>query len=198
MSDSQRLPPEVLEARARALSQPGQAVIETFESFGQDAHLLFHCGEQRLLIKLDRIQEVLKGQAVTRVPCVGPAVAGIVNVRGTIVDVVALGRFMGLGPDPDSTVAPLRAVVLLCDVGGAVLGLLVDDVIGILSVATAAIEKPPDSLPPGWRAVVEGVVRYGEERQHVAPCVNPGSVFASPIFDGVRHGPPSSTRSDVP
>ena len=59
-------------------------------------------------IELPRVHEVLRPQALTRVPLAPAAVAGLLNLRGHIVPAVDLRRLFGLEPRPDGAQVVVR------------------------------------------------------------------------------------------
>src|SRR5437764_13587688 len=75
--------------------------------------LLFRVGALLCAAEAERVREILPWRAPTRIPGAPPIVAGLVNVRGTLVPVVEgwrarrrLGRRVEAGPGP----AVVRAV----------------------------------------------------------------------------------------
>jgi len=49
-------------------------------------------------VELERVQEVLRAQPITRVPLAAPALVGLLNLRGRIVPAVDLRTVLGLPP----------------------------------------------------------------------------------------------------
>ncbi|MBI3889992.1 MAG: chemotaxis protein CheW [Candidatus Wallbacteria bacterium] len=177
---------EILEQRARALSQPARLEGASPESFGKDGHLLFRAGGETFAVPLTSALELLATPRVTAVPGAPAAVSGIVNVRGTIVDVVRLAPLLGLADSPDG--APERRV-LLCEAEGSVFGLEVDSVIGIQSILQEAVSETADSALPGIREYLAGTARCGPSRQQIVSLLDVVKVLGSRQFEGVRGRP---------
>lgn len=115
----------------------------------------FHVGELFLGIAVVQVQEVIRGQQMTRVPLAGRAVRGLINLRGQIVTAVDLRERLGLPPLADGRV-PMNVVVRTED--GPV-SLLVDDIGDVLETAEEQYEAVPDTLAPAARALLLGVYK---------------------------------------
>lgn len=118
----------------------------------------FRLGESYLAVAVDRVQEVLRNAAVTRVPPAPPAMAGLLNLRGRIVPVVSLRAFFGLTPAaPD---APSVHVIVRDD----------DDVVSLEADAISDVRRAPESaiatvseaLGDQHADVLQGVLRCDE------------------------------------
>jgi purine-binding chemotaxis protein CheW len=113
--------------------------------------LLFRVGALVCAAEAERVREILPRLVPTRIPGAPPMVAGLVNVRGTLVTVVEGWRALRQ-PPPESAgeASPGTTVVLEVGGGGArgkkVLGFTVDEVVDLLSVGGEALERR-QSLP---------------------------------------------------
>ena len=83
----------------------------------------FHLGHLFLGIEVEKVQEIIRYQEMTRVPLTSPVVGGLLNLRGQIVTAIDLRRRLGLG-DRDRDSLPLNAIV---QTGGEIVSLLVDE-----------------------------------------------------------------------
>jgi purine-binding chemotaxis protein CheW len=100
--------------------------------------VVFRCGGQRYGMPLERVREIVSPRPFTRLPGAGPEVPGLAGVRGRIVTVVDLGTL--LHGQPAAHAADHR--LLLLDLGGRLLGAVVDDVV---MIAPASVSPPTDS-----------------------------------------------------
>ena len=89
--------------------------------------LVFRVADLQCAVEVRLAREVLPAQAATRVPGSAPAVSGLVNVRGALVPLVDARRALGY------PAAQGDSIVLL-DVAGHVAGLLVDEVLDLVTV----------------------------------------------------------------
>ena len=184
MSDASRLSREVLEFRARVLGQRASTEVETFESFGLHAHLRFRAGDLDFVVKLDHVREVLARPEVTAVPCVPAAIAGVLNLRGMIVDVVELALLFG--PEGPVEAPGAARKVILCESAEGAFGLRVDEVAGIVSVTPESIEEVPATYPDSVRRLLDGVVRCDPDQRQISSVLSVAKVFACREFDRVK------------
>jgi purine-binding chemotaxis protein CheW len=104
------------------------------------------------------VQDVLRPQAITRVPMAPSDILGSLNLRGRIVTVVDTRHRLGL-PKADSTEQPMSIVVPHRD---DLYALAVDRVGEVLSLTAENFESNPATLDSGWREVASGVYRLKE------------------------------------
>src|SRR5258708_1573133 len=67
-------------------------------------------GQRLYGMPVDEVQEVMREQAMTRVPLAGSAVRGLINLRGKIVTAIDLRKGLGLGEEKSK--GPLMNVVV--------------------------------------------------------------------------------------
>lgn len=113
-------------------------------------HVLFRLEKDRYALPLDAVREVVVApERYTRVPHAGPAVKGVMTLRGRVVPVVDLAKLLGLGGEP----ATVGKVVLL-EFSRRDLGLFVSDVEGIEPIEKVGPQPRPSRL-------VRGLTRVG-------------------------------------
>jgi purine-binding chemotaxis protein CheW len=91
-------------------------------------------------IEIHLVQEVIRVGTVTRVPGAPRPILGITSLRGKILPVLDLRIRLGL---PAAEVGA-RSRIVVADLGGKLLGLLVDAVHQVLPLPPSSIEPPPD------------------------------------------------------
>jgi len=93
--------------------------------------LLCRLGAEWYALEVSRLNAVQTARGLSPLPCTPPFVAGLLNVRGTVVTVIDLARGLQLGNEAHRD----DALVLLtdCAAGGGVgqVGLLVDAIEGV-------------------------------------------------------------------
>jgi purine-binding chemotaxis protein CheW len=114
-------------------------------------------------VSVDRVQEVVRSQPITRVPLAPPAVRGLINLRGQIVMAIDLRRCLGLsaadgGADADAEPPPSMNVILRGPDGPT--SLLVDSIDDVREADPALFELPPETLRPPTRALIRGVYKF--------------------------------------
>lgn len=115
----------------------------------------FTLGDLFLGIEVLQVQEVIRPQAVTRVPLGPKSVRGLINLRGQIVTAIELRERLGLPPRADHE-EPMNVVVRTDE--GAV-SLLVDAIGDVIEVEEQQHEPLPETLSPAARALVRGVYK---------------------------------------
>ena len=104
---------------------------------------------------MEKVQEVIRYQEMTRVPLAPGVVKGLINLRGQIVTAVDLRRRLGLRERGESDL-PMNVVIRHED--GAV-SLLVDEIGDVLEAEEEAFEVPPGTLAGEARELIRGVYK---------------------------------------
>lgn len=133
----------------RTLSGAGPAEAERREL------LLVEAGQGCYAIGVERIREIVRVAAITRIPRTPAWLVGVVSLRGEIVEVVDLRHRLALPSIPTGRAS--RIVVLHGEREG-VAAILVDSVKGVLRVPEEEVRPAPENE---FRAVVEMVHRDG-------------------------------------
>ncbi|HEU5260176.1 MAG TPA: chemotaxis protein CheW [Gemmatimonadales bacterium] len=109
--------------------------------------LLFRVGNLVCAAEAERVREILPRLETTRIPGAPPVVAGVINVRGTLVTVVegwrALRQPEPPPPGPAASDGVQDGPTVLLEVGGGrkVLGFTVDEVVDLLSVSAESLDR---------------------------------------------------------
>jgi purine-binding chemotaxis protein CheW len=115
----------------------------------------FSLGDLFLGIEVLKVQEVIRAQAMTRVPLAQRAIRGLINLRGQIVTAIDLRERLGLPALADGR-EPMNVVVRTDE--GAV-SLLVDEIGDVLETDPANYEDPPETLSQAARQLIRGVYK---------------------------------------
>lgn len=118
----------------------------------------FYLNDQCFGLDVLRVQEVVRHQAMTRVPLAHPMVRGLINLRGQIVTAIDLRRRLNL-PDRPADMEPVNVVVETAD--GAV-SLMVDDVGDVLEVDESQFEPSPETLQGCARELIRGAFKLAD------------------------------------
>ena len=78
--------------------------------------LVFRVAGEQLALPASEVAEVIRPPRLTRVPMSPPGLAGVANLRGTVLPVVSLGRVLGTGTGTPAA----NARVIVVDTGGLV------------------------------------------------------------------------------
>ncbi len=109
--------------------------------------LIFRVGNLVCAAEADAVREILPRLGTTRIPGAPAVVAGLVNVRGTLVTVVEGWKALGQ-PAPADGGAGGGGTTVLLQVGAArkTIGFTVDEVIDMLAVSGDTLERR-EALP---------------------------------------------------
>ena len=108
-------------------------------------YLTFCLGNESYGIGVLAVQEIIRITAITPVPQLPAHLRGVINLRGRIVPVVDLRRRFGLPAETDGERACIVVVRIHTASRGVVpMGLVVDAVEEVLTIAAGEIEPPPE------------------------------------------------------
>ncbi|MGZ3159251.1 MAG: chemotaxis protein CheW [Burkholderiaceae bacterium] len=102
--------------------------------------LAFTLGKEEYGIDILKVQEIRGYEAVTRIANAPEFVKGVVNLRGIIVPIVDMRIKFNLGePTYDQF-----TVVIILNIGGRVMGMVVDSVSDVITLTAAQIKPAPE------------------------------------------------------
>ena len=107
----------------------------------------------RFGVSVEKVQEVVPYQEMTRVPLAPATVRGLLNLRGQIVTGIDLRRRLELTERPAGSL-PMNVVLRGED---SPVSFLVDDIGEVLEVATDRCERPPPTLRGKVRELIQAV-----------------------------------------
>jgi purine-binding chemotaxis protein CheW len=126
---------------------------------GQSDQLLsVRCGDQEFALNIRVIREIRGWISSTPLPHAPPYIKGMINLRGSVLAIVALSERLGL-PSQEPNAA---SVVVVIESGDRVIGLLVDAVCDIVTVTDAMRQATPDTGSTVSREYVEGLIMREE------------------------------------
>ncbi|EGF33082.1 chemotaxis protein CheW [Actimicrobium sp. CCC2.4] len=127
MSEAAQINAQVLGAKATA------------EIAGNE-FLAFTLGKEEYGIDILKVQEIRGYEAVTRIANAPEFVKGVVNLRGIIVPIVDMRIKFNLGePTYDQF-----TVVIILNIGGRVMGMVVDSVSDVITLSAEQIKPAPE------------------------------------------------------
>lgn len=127
--------------------------------------LVFEAGGRTFAASLDCLIETLPVPATTRVPGTPGWMAGVTNLRGELVSVLNLARFLKLD---DNREGKRSVLVARSETDERKVGILVDQVLGIRRVANRRLRAAPDDLTGPMRELVSASIPFGEDQAYVA------------------------------
>jgi purine-binding chemotaxis protein CheW len=116
-------------------------------------YITFLATGQEYAADIMTIREIRGWTDTTTLPHVPDYVRGIINLRGMVLPVIDLKARLGLG---QTEVSP-KHVIIVVNSGERTIGLLVDAVSDILTVAKSEIQAVPDVMQESQSDYVEGI-----------------------------------------
>jgi len=120
----------------------------------------FRVGEVFCGVRVDDVREIVSDLTVTPVPLASEMIAGVINLRGQILTVVDMCRWLQLGETPADLCSRFH---LLADIGNEFVSLWVDEMGPVIRPVDEEIERVPGHLDPSVASRVEAVARMEEQ-----------------------------------
>ncbi len=121
--------------------------------------ITFGVAGQRFGIDIMTVREIRAWSPVTRLPAVPPYVAGVVNLRGTVLPVIDLAARLGWTP----TDATPRNPIIVIEHEGQMRGLIVHDVADIVSIETESLQQPDTMGHETVTNFLAGIAHIGQD-----------------------------------
>ncbi|MDZ7811123.1 MAG: chemotaxis protein CheW [Arhodomonas sp.] len=138
----------------------------------------FRAGSRRFVAPLDEVHEVLDPPPLTRVPHAQEWLKGISNIRGTLLPIVDLTAFLGVGAASES---PLARVLVVSE-GNLRAGLLVDEVLGMRHFDTGERKDVGSGQEKGYGGASPYVTAVFEHGNNRWPVFSMAALAADPAF----------------
>lgn len=149
----------------------------------------FRIEDWRLAVRLDQVQTSIMPPPVTRVFHVPDYIKGIINLRGTIVGVLDLGRLLGLAR---SGGGHLRYLVVKS--GGVQAAIPVHEVFRLPDVPLSLVAPLPSSVSPNQKQYLEGIINtsnlpgWSAAGEETVTLIDVTTLFDSPAIRALRGG----------
>jgi purine-binding chemotaxis protein CheW len=121
-------------------------------------YLTFRLGAEEYGIDILKVQEIRGYDAVTTIANAPSFIKGVINLRGTIVPIVDLRIKFSVGV---AEYTPFTVVIIL-NIGGRVVGMVVDAVSDVISLKPEQIRPAPDFASSVDTAYIRGLGALGE------------------------------------
>ncbi len=116
--------------------------------------MAFRIGAQEFCVDIMAVREIRGFTPATPLPQSPGFVRGVINLRGAVLPIIDFSARLGFGPSQPTA----RHVIMVVQIGDQVVGLLVDAVSDILTVAGAAVQPTPDVASEMAKSFVRGVL----------------------------------------
>ncbi|WP_313072784.1 chemotaxis protein CheW [Melaminivora sp.] len=146
-------------------------------------YLTFRLGQEEYGIDILRVQEIRSYEQPTRMAHAPEFIRGVIDLRGVIVPIVDLRLKLGCPAEYTSF-----TVVIILNVGGTVLGAVVDAVADVVALPADAIKPAPQFQGPMDAAFVRGIATTGERMLIVVDIASLLSGAEMGLVKAVAHG----------
>jgi purine-binding chemotaxis protein CheW len=119
----------------------------------------FKLGNEEFATSIKWVNQIIRYQQVTPVPNTPSFVEGVINLRGKVIPVIDLRKRLGNAKQNIEK----KTRILNIEMDNKIIGFLVDEVTGVLSVAANLIDKTPDVVVAGVESdYISGVCKLDE------------------------------------
>jgi two-component system chemotaxis response regulator CheV len=109
-------------------------------------------------INVFKVREVMQAPPITKAPDMAPAVEGMVSLRGMLVPVVDLAKYLKVKPDAKPS------IMIVTEYNGQTQGFLVESVDTILRLDWSLMKIPPDMLTAHKGGLITAVTELPDKR----------------------------------
>ena len=127
-------------------------------AIGDEQIVVLDLGGEAYGVEIGRVEEIIRMQAITRIPN-GPAfIEGVTNLRGRVIPVLDLRKRFGL----PASAPTRRSRIVVGELGEHTVGLVVDGVSEVLLISAEAVEPPSTLVTSADSAFLRGVAKLDE------------------------------------
>ena len=120
----------------------------------KELHIVgFRVGRETFGVPISLVHEIVRVPEITAVPDSPGYVDGVINLRGKIVSVVDLRKRFG----EKEIAANKKNRILVAEVGGKMVGLIVDAASEVIKIPDSEVDLPPSVFEEGELNYVTGV-----------------------------------------
>ena len=118
----------------------------------------FILGGERYALDIHLVREIVEMLQITPIPRAPPYISGVINLRGEITNIMNLNTMLGLVNQEQRD--NQKIIVLVPEVvSGSNVGIIVDDVIGVLQIAETDVERLGEGLASEVSGFVKGIIK---------------------------------------
>ncbi len=112
----------------------------TEEMTGELQLVSFKIGSEEFGVDILKVQEIIRMVEITQVPQAPSYVEGVINLRGRVIPIIDLRKRLNL----ELREMDKNTRIVVVDIGGNIMGMIVDSVSEVLRLPSKTIEPPPD------------------------------------------------------
>ena len=108
----------------------------------------FRLRDEEFGVDIGSVREITRIADIAHIPEAPSFIQGVTNLRGQIIAVIDLAKQFGLAPQEK---LPESARIVVTEINGQTVGMLVDEVPGVLKISDENIEPTPELIQTGVR-----------------------------------------------
>ncbi|NLA38173.1 MAG: purine-binding chemotaxis protein CheW [Methanomicrobiales archaeon] len=130
----------------------------------------FQLGKEHYALDIQIAREIVEMMPITPLPRAPRYLAGIINLRGEITNIIDFRNLLGL---PESgEIEGQKIVVLMPGVaGGSNIGIIVDDVHSVIQIRNEDVERINEGITSSISSYVKGIIKIGREGSEKAKAL---------------------------
>jgi purine-binding chemotaxis protein CheW len=118
----------------------------------------FKLAGQKYAVDILKVQEIENMREITTIPNAPHYLEGAVNLRGKVIPVINLRKKLSFG-DYDGKE---HSKIVILDIGGVIMGVMVDSVSDVLRIPRDVVEPPPSLSSNGISHFIAGIANLAE------------------------------------
>lgn len=115
----------------------------------------FNIGSEEFGVDILKVQEINRMVDITRVPQAPHYVEGVINLRGKVIPIIDLRKRFNLAVKEHDK----NTRIVVVDIGGNIMGMIVDAVSEVLRLPSDTIEPPPELVTGINSEYIKGVAK---------------------------------------
>ncbi|MCP4683993.1 MAG: chemotaxis protein CheW [bacterium] len=115
----------------------------------------FNIGTEEFGVDILKVQEINRMVEITKVPQAPHYVEGVINLRGKVIPIVDLRKRFNLELKEHDK----NTRIVVVDIGGNIMGMIVDSVSEVLRLPANTIEPPPEIVTGVNSEYIKGVAK---------------------------------------
>lgn len=117
--------------------------------------ITFQLARETYGVDVHQIKEIIKTREYVKVPNAPSFVEGVINLRGQITPIVDLRKIF----DVECKKEDDNSRIIMVDLNSEVIGLIVDSVVGVVTVPADEIVKSPSLTMNATNSFISGIIR---------------------------------------
>ena len=143
--------------------------------------VVFSLSSEAYGVPITQVQEIIRLPDITRMPGTPDFIEGIINLRGRIIPVIDMRRRFSLEKHERND----KNRIVVTDIGGQIIGLIVDGVSEVLSVSGGQVGPIPPSMVSIGSEYLSGVVKTGKSLVILLDLVKVLNDLEKTVLDGM-------------